>query len=363
MRAELREAHEASSGFAQALLAWYDAGHRPLPWRAVRDPYAIWVSEVMLQQTRAVTVIGYYERFLALFPTARALADAPEQELLKAWEGLGYYSRARNLWRAAKIVVAEHGGALPSAARALEALPGIGAYTAGAIASMAFGERVAAVDGNVERVIARVAGLREEVTVPSVRREIRERALALVPEARPGDFNNAMMELGARICVPGTPECEACPVRAWCDAHREGDADALPVKRRARAPKVERRGVAIVRCEGRVLVQRRAERLLGGMWQFPNALDAEEPGALTGVLGAMGLRVRWAREDGEARHVFTHKVWEMRLHRFAADAPARLPNCRWVDAGELDALPVPAAMRAAKGAAKAWLSESGIEHH
>jgi len=344
----------SATDFSSALLAWYDAGHRALPWRDTRDPYAIWVSEVMLQQTRAETVIGYYRRFLERFPTVRALAEAPEQELLKAWEGLGYYSRARNLQKAAKRIVAEHGGALPSDAGALATLPGIGPYTAGAIASIAFGRRVAAVDGNVERVIARVAGIREEVTVPSVGRAIRARAAELVPADRPGDFNNALMELGARVCVPGTPDCEACPVRPWCDAHREGDADLLPVKRRVRAPLVEKRGVAIVRWGGQVLVQRRIERMLKGMWQFPNALDAWEPSAL---LRALGLSAEWAGDAGEAKHVFTHRVWEMRLHRFVAQSPAEMPECRWVDAAGLDALPLPTAMRAAKKAAKKWLEE------
>jgi len=340
--------------FAAALLAWYDAGHRALPWRDTRDPYAIWVSEVMLQQTRAETVIGYYQHFLKRFPSVSALADAPEQELLKAWEGLGYYSRARNLQKAAKRIVSEHGGSLPSDAHALAALPGIGPYTAGAVASMAFGQCTAAVDGNVERVIARVAGIREEVTVPSVRRAIRAHADALVPAERPGDFNNAMMELGARVCVPGTPDCEACPVRARCDAHREGDADALPVKRRARAPLVENRGVAIVRWGGRVLVQRRSERMLNGMWQFPNALNASQPDAL---LRALRLSAEWAGEAGEAKHVFTHRVWEMRLHKFIAQSPLEISECRWVDASGLDELPLPTAMRAAKKAAKDWLKE------
>lgn len=344
-----------SLDFATALLAWYDAGHRALPWRDTRDPYAIWVSEVMLQQTRAETVIGYYQRFLERFPSVRALAGASEQELLKAWEGLGYYSRARNLQKAAKRVVAEHGGALPSDAVALAALPGIGPYTSSAIASIAFGQRAAAVDGNVERVIARVAGIREEVTIPSVGRAIRAHADGLVPADRPGDFNNALMELGARVCVPGTPDCVACPVRARCDAYREGDADMLPIKRRARTPLVEKRGVAIVRWGERVLVQRRTERMLNGMWQFPNALNASKPDAL---LGALRLSADWAGEAGEARHVFTHRVWEMRLYRFVTQAAVEMPECRWANAIELDELPLPTAMSAAKKAAKTWLEES-----
>ncbi len=351
------QARKDPQGFSQALLAWYDVGHRAFPWRETSDPYATWISEVMLQQTRAGTVIGYYERFLERFPTVWALAAAPEQELLKAWEGLGYYSRAHNLQRAAQRIVEVHGGMLPASVEALRALPGIGEYTAGAIASMAFGVRAAAVDGNVERVIARVTGIRREITVPSVRREIRACAEALVPAERPGDFNNAMIELGASLCAPGTPDCERCPVRGWCDASRVGDADVLPVKQRVHAPKAERRGVAIVRQGGRVLVQRRTERMLGGLWQFPNALNAEEPEALRQALHRQGVDAVWVGERESAKHVFTHRVWEMRLHRFAAQEAAELPESLWVDVAGLEALPLPTAMRAAKQEALAWLAE------
>ncbi len=346
--------------FAARLLAWYDAGHRDLPWRHTSDPYAIWVSEIMLQQTRAETVVGYYERFLARFLDVRALADAPEQEVLKAWEGLGYYSRARNLQKAARCVVAQYGGRMPETAELLEKLPGIGAYTAGAIASIAFGQRVAAVDGNVERVIARACGIREEVTIPSVRREIRARATALVPEARVGDFTNAMMELGARVCVPGTPACERCPVAAQCDACVAGDADLLPVKQRARMPRVELRGVAVVHCGGKVLVEKRSEKLLGGLWQFPNMLDAQAPGELMRALQMRGLDVRYVRDLGDARHVFTHIVWQMRLHLVETTRATGLPDGAWVDAAALDALPIPTAMRAAKKAALAVLAGENI---
>lgn len=313
----------------------------------------------MLQQTRAETVIGYYTRFLARFPTVFSLAEAPEQDLLKAWEGLGYYSRARNVQRAARQIVDCWDGALPHTAQALQTLPGIGAYTAGAIASIAFGEPVPAVDGNVERVMSRVAGIREEVTVPSVRRRIWAETAALVPQSRAGDFNNAMMELGARVCVPGTPDCGQCPVYALCDAYAAGDTDALPCKQRARAQRVEPRGVAIVRCQGRVLVQRRSEKLLGGLWQFPNMLNALEPKALAHALRKVGIHAAWKREAGEARHVFTHIIWQMRLHLFEAKEALNVPDSLWVDAAGLEALPLPTAMRAAKKAALEMLASRG----
>ncbi len=346
---------QAQTEFSKALLVWYDGGHRDLPWRRTRDPYAIWISEIMLQQTRAETVTGYYARFLSRFPDVEAVADAPEQDVLKAWEGLGYYSRARNILRAARQVVDT--GGFPTTAEALERLPGIGAYTAGAIASIAFGQSVPAVDGNVERVISRIAGIRQEVTVPSVRREIRRCAAALVPARRAGDFNNAMMELGAKVCVPGTPDCGGCPVSSFCDAFDAGDADALPIKQRGRAPRVERRGVAILRCGGRVLVQRRSEKLLQGLWQFPNVLEAQDPDRLKMALRGMGMSADWQRDAGAAKHVFTHIVWEMRLHRFLAAEEMAMADALWVDAAALQALPVPTAMKAAKAEALAYLAE------
>ena len=193
------------------LLAWYDQNARTLPWRGIHDPYRTWVSETMLQQTRVETVRGYYERFLSRFPDVAALAAADEADVLKLWEGLGYYSRARNLHQAARQVVRDFGGEMPREVAQLRQLKGIGAYTAGAIASIAFDQRVPAVDGNVIRVASRVMGIRENVGIPSVRRELEEKVDSLVPAARPGDFNQALMDLGSAVCVPGTPNCDICP--------------------------------------------------------------------------------------------------------------------------------------------------------
>ena len=202
--------------FTRSVLSWYDAGHRDLPWRHTKDAYRIWISEIMLQQTRAETVVSYYERFLARYPDVYALADAPEEELLKAWEGLGYYSRARSLQKAAKLIVSQHGGELPADLEKLRALPGIGDYTSGAIASIAFGIPAAAVDGNVERVVCRYFALSEEMGSPKSRRMIHDLTQELVPPDRPGAFANAMMEMGATMCTPKSPACLLCPVRENC---------------------------------------------------------------------------------------------------------------------------------------------------
>jgi len=217
---------------ARPLLAWYDRDKRPLPWRDQPDPYRIWLSEVMLQQTRIEAVRGYYDRFLERFPTVEALAAAPLDAVLHAWAGLGYYSRARNLHRAAQMVAFERGGRFPDTADELAELPGVGRYTAGAIASIAFGRRAPVVDGNVARVLSRLAGLAGDVRSPVVSRRLWALAAEWIDAERPGDFNQALMELGETICVPRSPDCARCPVRARCAAHRQGRVAELPTPRR-----------------------------------------------------------------------------------------------------------------------------------
>lgn len=336
-------------------MCWYDATRRALPFRETRDPYAIWVSEVMLQQTRAETVIGYYRRFMEAFPTLQSLAEAEEQQVLKAWEGLGYYSRARNLHACARQVVSEYGGNFPQSIQALKKLPGIGDYTAGAVASIAFGVRTPAVDGNVERVVSRLMGIREDVGIPSVRRALRAEAEALVPEGRPGDFNQAMMELGARVCQPA-PRCAECPVQSFCDAYAAGDADALPIKQRKAPQRVIPRGVALIRYEGRLLLQRREERLLQGLWCFPGFDGLDAGSEVAARLKRLGIDARFIGEIGNARHVFTHIIWEMTLLSFEAESPACPPEgFLWADRMVLDALPLPTAMKAAKEAGEKLL--------
>lgn len=344
--------------FTRELLAWYAHSHRDLPWRRTRDAYRIWVSEIMLQQTRAETVVSYYERFLRAFPDVHALAQADEQEVLKRWEGLGYYSRARNLQAAAKVICEKYAGKLPQTAAELETLPGIGAYTAGAVASIAYGESVAAVDGNVQRVIARYCGIREDITLTPVKNEIARRAQGFVPpeggEAA-GAFSNAMMELGATVCTPKSPACLLCPVRAGCNAFAAGDAQDLPIKKKAKAQRVENRGVALIFSGNRVLVRQRTEKLLGGLWVFPDFENITEPAEMARAIEAqLGLSVIYDEPLGQAKHVFTHIIWEMELHAFYCDAPlktAEIEGTMWVDAKQLQAMPLPTAVKAARKAA------------
>ena len=343
---------ETDSPAARALLDWYDAHRRSLPWRDVGNPYATWVSEIMLQQTRVETVIPYYNRFMADYPDVMALAAAPEDEVLKHWEGLGYYSRARNLHRGAKQIAAE-GGVLPADAAGWRAVCGVGDYTAGAIASIALGQKAAAVDGNVIRVITRLTGLRENAAAPSVRREIAARSEALMPPDRPGDFNQALMDLGATVCVPAAPRCENCPLASFCDAYAAGDAEDLPVLPRKNPPKEMDWDLALIRLGDRVLVRQREERMLRGLWVFPMAEGHGGVKALRASLKEMtGLDVSGLRSAGEAKHIFTHQVWRMRIWRCDAD-PVAVPAEPWraVTREKLEELALPSAMRVPRGMA------------
>jgi len=331
------------------LLAWYDRHARVLPWRGIHDPYRTWVSETMLQQTRVETVLGYYERFLERFPTIAALAAAPEDDVLKLWEGLGYYSRARNLHKGAQQVVEEFGGVIPADVDALRKISGIGPYTAGAIASIAFDRAVPAVDGNVIRVVSRLKGIRENVGIPSVRRMLEGEAAALVPQERPGDFNQALMDLGATICVPGTPACEKCPLQSECDAFSAGDAEDLPVLPRKNPPKEFEYDVCLIFSGDRVLMRQRTEAMLRGLWVFPMV---EGRNTLRQVPAAVKkltkLVVRDVQSAGEAKHVFTHQIWQMKLYTMHAPEDAQAPaGYRFVPLNELDALAIPTAVKAA----------------
>ncbi len=319
----------------RALLAWYRRQRRDLPWRRTRDPYAIWLSETMLQQTRVETVIPYYERFLERFPDVDALADADLDDVLGEWAGLGYYSRARNLHRAARVVSDEHGGALPQTCDALRELPGVGRYTAGAVASIAFDRPAPVVDGNVARVFARLLGIREDVRRSAVARRLWEEAEALVQGASPGDWNQALMELGATLCTPRAPRCGDCPVARHCDAHARGDAEALPVKSRTADPRPMQAVAALVMRRGRALAVRRpAEGLLGGLWDLPGAELARDERPAAGLRRALeerlGLAVDRPRRLGAVEHVFSHRRLE--LHVFRAEAPAGRVRRRVFDA-------------------------------
>jgi len=261
--------------FSSELLNWYDVNKRDLPWRRSRDPYHIWVSEIMLQQTRVDTVIPYFHRFIERFPTIEALADAPEDDVLKCWEGLGYYSRARNLQSAARQITEQYGGVMPSGKEEVAGLKGVGPYTAGAIRSIAFNIPAAAVDGNVMRVLSRYFLIEDDIMKIKTRTRMEELVLTLVPEGRASDFTQALMELGALICTPKSPKCLVCPVMEHCAGRLEGKEESLPVKTKAKPPRPEHRLAAIVEGtgvhEGKILIRKRpAAGLLAGMWELPH---------------------------------------------------------------------------------------------
>lgn len=340
------------------LLAWYRENARDLPWRRTADPYRIWVSEIMLQQTRVAAVLGYYARFLEAFPTVEALAAAPEDRLMKLWEGLGYYSRARNLRRAAKIV-AERGG-FPDTYQGLLALPGIGPYTAGAIASAAFGRRAAAVDGNVLRVAARIADCHDDIRDTGTKRAVEEQVRTLMPEAEPDIriFNQAMMELGATVCVPnGPPRCGKCPARAFCLGRIRGTAETLPVRAVKKPRRIEEKTVFILLGVGGVALRKRPDTgLLAGLWEFPNAEGDLDEAAAGAAVRAWGLEPRAWKSRLTAKHVFTHVEWHMTGYTLevAGDGPA---DFFWADGAGLESHAVPSAFARYYEEARKWLEE------
>lgn len=341
---------------APPLLEWYRQNKRVLPFRTLSTPYRVWVSEIMLQQTRVSAALPYFERFMQALPTVADLAACEPEKLHKLWEGLGYYSRVRNLQKAAQIVTEQYGGRLPADYKALQKLPGIGAYTAGAIASICFGLPVPAVDGNVLRVFARIFNDARDVTRPDVKKEITAQVLALQPPECPGDYNQALMELGALICVPnGAPQCEACPLRALCAAQKLGTAESLPCKAQPAEKKLLHYTVALVLdgC-GRVLLQQRADTgLLAGLWQ-PVLLEGDlSAGQLAQALAALGLRCESIRALPGAKHIFTHLVWQMNgfaVHTAPCPAPER---CVWAARKELeDTYTLPNAFKVYRAALK-----------
>ena len=310
------------STLAAALLGWYAAAARQMPWRGQSDPYKIWISEIMLQQTRVEAATGYYLRFIAELPDAAALAAVPEDRLLKLWEGLGYYSRARNLRRAAQVIVGQYGGSLPKTARELLQLPGVGEYTAGAVASIAYGERVAAVDGNVLRVMTRVLDDDGDITRPVTRRRIAQAVLREQPADRPGDFNQALMELGALVCLPQRPQCGDCPLSGMCKAYAAGRPAALPVKKAQAPRKTEQRTVFVLCAGGSAALQKRPPRgLLAGLWEFPACAGHLSREQALRQAREWGLEPQSAEPLPGYRHVFTHREWDMRGFLVAAERP------------------------------------------
>lgn len=357
--------------FSHELLDWYEINKRDLPWRRHRDPYYIWVSEIMLQQTRVDTVIPYFHRFIERFPTIQSLADAPEDDVLKCWEGLGYYSRARNLQAAARQVTEEYGGVMPSGKEEVSGLKGIGPYTSGAIRSIAFNIPAAAVDGNVMRVLSRYFLIEEDIMKVKTRTKMEDLVLTLVPDGRASDFTQALMELGALICTPKSPKCLVCPVMEHCTARFEGKEESLPIKTKAKPPRPEYRLTAIVEGtgvhEGKILIRKRPSTgLLAGMWELPHVIVSTEG---SGVPAAMSEETTMNRlrdallEEGvpvlpighvmDAEHTFSHIQWNMGVYR-----------CKWHEVP-------PAALQAAESAAAyetgeenfRWIHVHDMERH
>jgi A/G-specific adenine glycosylase len=334
---------------AADLLDWYDRHRRHLPWRALPgetpDPYRVWLSEIMLQQTTVKTVGPYFELFASRWPTVRDLASADIEDVLKAWAGLGYYSRARNLHACAQAVVEKHDARFPDTEEGLRTLPGIGAYTAAAIAAIAFGQRAAVVDGNIERVVTRLHVI--ETPLPAAKPQIRREVDALTPADRPGDFAQAMMDLGATICTPRKPACALCPFSAACRARAEGTAETFP-RKTAKPPRPLRRGVAfwVEREDGAVLVRKRPDKgLLGGMTEIPSSPWREDFDAGSAESFAP-LKARWRKAPGEASHGFTH--FELLVTVLRTTVPATTPapdGARFVPLRDLDGEALPTVMR------------------
>ncbi len=338
----------------RALLRWYDREARDLPWRRTTEPYPVWISEVMLQQTQVATVEPYYERFLAAFPSVEALAAAEIDAVLKQWEGLGYYRRAKNLQKAARVVVDQLDGRLPRTADGWRALPGIGRYTAAAIASIAFSEAAAVLDGNVKRILARILAIEDSIDLPAVEAELWRAAEAMVTAYRPGDVNQAMMELGARICTPRAPQCLTCCVRKACDAAASGRQEVLPVRTpRGATPHHEVVVGAIHRRSRYLLGQRPDGAMLGGLWEFPGG--KVRPGEMYAealqreIVEETGLTVDVGPRLATVDHAYTH--FSVTLHLYRCESPRGRPQpryhtrLRWVRPCEFASLAMPVGTR------------------
>ncbi|MCI5649339.1 MAG: A/G-specific adenine glycosylase [Fusicatenibacter sp.] len=332
----------------EPLLNWYEKDHRILPWRQKRDPYEIWVSEIMLQQTRVETVKPYYERFMKALPNVEALAFCPEEQLLKLWEGLGYYNRVRNMQKAAVLVTEEYQGILPADYDLLKSLPGIGSYTAGAVASIAYGIPVPAVDGNVFRVLARLQEDEEDITKQSHRTKVEQELAQIIPRETPGTFNQALMELGAVICVPnGEPKCTVCPLYKQCLAGQKGTWSEYPVKKKAKPRRIEQKTVFLLLDATHAVIRKRPKKgLLSGLYEFPNVpgtLDEKEALAVVTDLGFSPIRIK---KLPDAKHIFSHVEWHMTGYAVKIEEPEpfSIPGLIFAEIAQTgEKYPIPAA--------------------
>jgi A/G-specific adenine glycosylase len=337
--------------FQEHLLNWYSENKRSLPWRENQDPYRVWVSEIMLQQTRVDTVIPYFERFTSLFPTLQDLAYADEEKVLKAWEGLGYYSRVRNLQTAVREVCETYGGKVPNSPREIATLKGVGPYTAGAVLSIAYGIPEPAVDGNVMRVLSRILLIEDDISKPKTRVLFENAVRELISHEDPSSFNQALMELGALICTPKSPACLFCPMRELCKGFEEGKQTELPVKLgKTKVRKAKMTAGIIVDTNGRLLVHKRpSEGLLANMWEFPNTEYVGENknaeiDALAGYIEEnIGYETSVEEKVGYIEHVFSHLKWEIQIWqgKIESDSGELPPDWKWVSHDEIDAFPFP----------------------
>lgn len=317
------------------LLHWYDLNARILEWRSNPKPYYVWISEIMLQQTRVEAVKSYFDRFIKELPTIKDLATVDEDRLMKLWEGLGYYNRARNLKKAAIVVMDQYGGELPADREELKKLPGIGSYTSGAIGSIAFQLPVAAVDGNVLRVMKRIAGSFDDITKEKIKKELEEDIEAIIPKSRPGDYNQSLMELGATVCLPnGKPLCDKCPVMHLCKAFHNGDELKIPVKPKKKERVIEEKTVLVMECAGSYAIRKRTEKgLLHGLWELPNIGGKLSIIQMEETIKKLASHVKVVRKLAEAKHIFSHKEWHMIGYYIEVerkeDVP--LPELIWVD--------------------------------
>ncbi|ADU29241.1 A/G-specific adenine glycosylase [Evansella cellulosilytica] len=344
---ELRE--WPAEDFQANLLHWYEENKRDLPWRRERDPYKIWVSEIMLQQTKVDTVIPYYERFISLFPSAKALAEAEEETVLKAWEGLGYYSRARNLHAAVKEVNEVYGGMVPNNKAEISRLRGVGPYTAGAILSIAYNIPAPAVDGNVMRVVTRLLLMYDDISKVTTRKKIEAIIEQIISEQHPSEFNQALMELGALICTPRNPACLICPVQLQCRAREEGVQETLPVKAKKAKPKQKNMLALVVKNKaGQVLIQKRPETgLLANLWQFPN-VEADNIEAIVNYMketAQLEVDVNVTVKQ-HVKHVFTHLIWEIDVYsgevgEWGEETDLESSSFKFVDKEDIDWYPFP----------------------
>lgn len=341
------DALEALSALPGLLLPWYRKNARSMPWRETPKPYYTWISEIMLQQTRVEAATSYFLRFVEALPSIPTLASVPDEDLMKLWEGLGYYSRARNLKKAAEILCRDYGGELPADHSALLALPGIGSYTAGAIASIAFGLPYPAVDGNVLRVVSRVAECRADISDNAVKKEWEKAISVILPEKDVGDFNQSLMELGALVCQPnGSPRCLYCPLGKVCIGFHNRTAEELPVKAPKKERRVEQLTVFLLVCDGRAALSKRGERgLLAGLWELPNCLGSVSSERVIGYFAEKGIGAELT-PAGTAKHIFTHVEWRMEGLLIQLDRPLEFPGLHWAAKEELEArYPLPSAFK------------------